>query len=204
MAIAIKGANALVTYLNLPSGRYYISNVYGGGYVSPYDSHSNKQPIVISQRQIVSPSLYASSYIDHLTLKWNDEYLENGLTFSLSTRSLLLLKKNSIWSDPNSIKVRWLIKQRVYGVNEYTYVHCDSVVNICLRSLNLLSIIYKVSGKGWTVWDKNVGIQVSSCNFTDSLTEWRHAGVSRGCPGYRVHPTADWLRAALELHTPIT
>ena len=68
MAIAIKGANALVTYLDLPSGPYFISNVAHRETVGvPIDRHE-KLPIVISQRQVVSPSFCDSSSIDHSDL----------------------------------------------------------------------------------------------------------------------------------------
>ena len=68
MAIAIKSANSLVTYLNLPSGAYYISSVAQGEFVGHPPILPTKLPIVISERQIVSPSLCASSYFDQSNL----------------------------------------------------------------------------------------------------------------------------------------
>ena len=61
MAIAIKGANAVVTYLNqpthLPKGAYYISNIAYGQFVGPRsDDRSEKQPIInFSRPKTVSP-----------------------------------------------------------------------------------------------------------------------------------------------------
>ena len=68
MAIAIKGANASVTYLNLPSGAYFISSVAHDRSVGRPSDLLTKQPIVVSDRQIVGSSLCASSYIDHSNL----------------------------------------------------------------------------------------------------------------------------------------
>ena len=70
MAIAINGANASVTYLNLPSGAYFISSVAQDRSVghAPQADLPTKQPIVVSDRQIVSSSLCALSYIDHSNL----------------------------------------------------------------------------------------------------------------------------------------
>ena len=76
-------------------------------------------------------------------------------------------KDSRVWSDVNySISgqaTRWRIDQRAEGVNEYTYVHYDSLVNIYLRSFNILSIIsVEDNGKGWTLRDANINTQVSS------------------------------------------
>ena len=68
MAIAIKGANAVLTYLDLPSGTYYISNVAHNQSVGHPKTTPTKLPIITSERQIASPSLCASSYTDYSNL----------------------------------------------------------------------------------------------------------------------------------------
>ena len=55
-------------YLDLPSGAYFISSVAQGEFVGHPPILPTKLPIIISERQIVSPSLCASSYIDHSDL----------------------------------------------------------------------------------------------------------------------------------------
>ena len=67
MAIVIKGANTLVTYLNqptfvpmfVPTGTYYISSIAQaqGKYVGISVLGDGKLPIVISESQSVSPNL---------------------------------------------------------------------------------------------------------------------------------------------------
>ena len=72
MAIAIKGADGLVAYLNLPTGRYTISNVAHSHFVGPRsDDRNEKQPIVsISPltQENVSTGFCASTYINHSNL----------------------------------------------------------------------------------------------------------------------------------------
>ena len=73
---------------------------------------------------------------------------------------------NRVWSDIHldiGKGASWRIDQRADGVNEYTYVHYDSVVNIYLRSFNILSIIFsEEEGRGWTLKDEDINTQVSS------------------------------------------
>ena len=101
---------------------------------------------------------------------------------------------NFVWSEWNSSGTKWLIKPRADGVNEYTYVHCEFVVNMYLRSLNILSIISSEDeGKGWTLRDMDIDTQVCSTIFSVSSAKEHYAGVSRGCTSYQVHPTPDFL-----------
>ena len=90
--------------------------------------------------------------------------LKMGFTFSLEDELNFNLNKIStsaedflVWSDLNRSGKKWLIEQRTCRVNEYTYVHCYSVVYICLRSLNIFSITGIEGRKGWTLRDKVVG-----------------------------------------------
>ena len=58
-------------------------------------------------------------------------YFEDGI-YDLSPNKIsTTVENNRVWCDTYiENQERWQILQRAPGVNEYTYVHCDSVFNM--------------------------------------------------------------------------
>jgi len=109
VAIAIKGANALIKYLNvkLSSGSYVISNLAHNKSVGHASANfPTILPIVVSAE----------------SQKWNVEYLEKGLYF-LTLNGFAATAENNLQAVISILHnkgKKWLIKQRAEGVNEYT------------------------------------------------------------------------------------